>query len=122
MATARELGPAGWRSYRGPTSTPRAQLTPAERDQLLNRIRLAAERLKQLGARRVVLFGSLARGDWTAPLSDVDLAVADLPAGAYWEGWRLAEEAVGDVSVDLIALERASEPLRRAVERDGVEL
>lgn len=122
MATARELGPAGWRSYRGPAAAPPAAPTPSERAGLDERIRRAAERLKQLGARRVVLFGSLARGDWSTAASDVDLAVQDLPAEAYWEGWRAAEETIGGPPVDLIALERASEPLRRAIERDGVEL
>ena len=122
MATARELGPAGWGSYRGPTTTPRARLSPDERARVDGRIRLAAERLRRLGARRVVLFGSLARGDGFGDGSDVDLAVEDLPAGAYWQGWRLAEEVLGGLQVDLVALEKASGPLRRAIERDGVEL
>lgn len=122
MATARELGPAGWGSYRGPTTAPREGLAPDERARLDDRLHIAAEQLRRLGARRVVLFGSLARGYGFGDNSDVDLAVEDLPAGTYWQAWRLAEEVLGGLQVDLIALERASGPLRRAIERDGVEL
>ena len=122
MATARELGPDGWGSYKGPTMAPREALSPDERARLDDQLHLAAEQLRRLGARRVVLFGSLARGYGFGDSSDVDLAVEDLPAGTYWQAWRLAEQVLGGLQVDLIALERASGPLRRAIERDGVEL
>lgn len=122
MATARELGPAGWTAYRGPAAPPPERPSVEERTRLETSVRRAAERLKQLGARRVVLFGSAARGDWIGSLSDVDLAVEELPPSVYWEGWRVAEETIGSVPVDLIVLERATGPLRRAIERDGVDL
>lgn len=122
MATARELGPAGWGAYAGPTTAPVQEVPLEERERLIGRVRVAAEQLRRLGARRIILFGSLARDGTFGAESDIDLAVEDLPAAAYWEGWRLAEEALGGVPVDLVALERASGPLRRAIERDGVEL
>jgi predicted nucleotidyltransferase len=125
MATARELGPAGWQSYLGPTrQAPRGRVAAdaAETRRLLERVRRAARRLKELGARRVVLFGSLAHGNWWAPASDVDLAVQGLPPERFWDGWRVAEETIGNRQVDFVALEVAREPLRRAIERDGVEL
>jgi hypothetical protein len=50
------------------------------------------------------------------------MAVLGLPATAFWEGWRLVEDVVGDRSVDLVVMEQASEALLRAIERDGVEL
>ncbi len=124
MATARELGPAGWTSYLGPATTAPPGITAGGEDskRRLERVRRAAVRLKELGARRVVLFGSLAHEGRSTLASDVDLAVLDLPADRFWDGWRLAEEIVGDRPVDLVVLEQASEPLRRAIERDGVEL
>ena len=76
----------------------------------------------RFGARRVVLFGSLAHAAWFVPDSDVDLAVEGLVGGDYWEAWRLVEEVIGDRPVDLIEIERAGESLRRAIERYGVEL
>lgn len=123
MATARELGPARWKRYRGPAPTP--SLSPAaieETARRLERVRQAAEHLKQLGARRVVLFGSLTRDAGVARARDVDLAVLGLPPNLFWRAGSMAEEIVGDRPVDLIPLEEASESLRRAVERDGVEL
>ncbi len=103
-------------------ATAGAVLAPDEHAHLFKRVRQAAKELKQLGARRVVLFGSLAQAGGATLESDVDLAVLDLPAERYWAAWQVAEEIVGDRLVDLVALEQASEPLRRAIERNGVEL
>jgi predicted nucleotidyltransferase len=124
MATARELGPAGWKDYLGPAhaAPPGGRIAAEERERLLARVREAAGQLKRLGARRVVLFGSLVHGGWFSPTSDVDLAVLGLPPAAFWQGWRLVEDIVGDRPVDLVVMEQASESLLRAIERDGVEV
>ncbi len=126
MATARELGPAGWQSYLiGKTQAPGIGTAEAEAEateRLRERVRQAAEQLKALGARRVVLFGSLAHGSWWAPGSDVDLAVTGLPPERFWDGWRVAEDTIGDRRVDLVAWEQAGGVLRAEIERDGVEL
>ena len=127
MSTALELTREGWKPYleaaRRRPAPP--EPTPAEqraRAQLLERIYKAADILKaRFGARRVVLFGSLAHAAWFVPDSDVDLAVEGLVDGDYWEAWRLVEEVIGDRPVDLIEIERAGESLRRAIERYGVE-
>jgi len=88
----------------------------------LKRIAQAAALLKkQFGARRVILFGSLAHEAWFASDSDVDLAVEGL-RGNYWQAWRKAEEIVGDREVDLIEIEGASDSLQRAIRRYGVDL
>jgi len=102
------------------------ELTPAERserERLLERIREAADVLRtRFGARRVVLFGSLAHAAWFTPDSDVDLAVEGLEGDTYWQAWRLLEELIAVRPVDLVELETAKEPLRRAIQRYGVEL
>jgi predicted nucleotidyltransferase len=124
MATARELGAAGWQAYLGPAhdAPPGGGIAAEERKRLLARVREAAGHLKRLGACQVVLFGSLAHGGWFSPMSDVDLAVLGLPPASFWEGWRLVEDVLGDRSVDLVVMEQASESLLKAIERDGVEL
>ena len=128
MPTALELTREGWRSYleaarRRPTPP---EVTPAERrarEQLLDRVREAAAVLKaRYGARRVVLFGSLAHAAWFMPDSDVDLAVEGLAGDDYWRAWRLVEEIIGDRPVDLIEIEMVSESLKRAIQRHGIEL
>jgi predicted nucleotidyltransferase len=129
MPTALELTRDGWKSYldgaRRRLAIP--ELTDAEkgeREQLLRRVRKAAEVLKnQFGARRVLLFGSLAQPLWFKEDSDVDLAVEGLKSGKdYWEAWQVVEEIIADRLVDLIEIETAGESLRQAVQRYGAEL
>jgi len=128
MPTALELRREGWKPYldaarRRPLPK---ELTPAERrerDQLLVRVRQAAVVLKaQFGVRRIVLLGSLAHGSWFTRESDVDLAVEGLGSDDYWRAWRAVEDIIAEREVDLIEIETATDSLRRAVERYGVEL
>ena len=128
MPTALKLGREGWKPYleaaRSRPAPP--ELTPTqrrEREQLLDRIREAAAELKaRFGARRVVLFGSLAHAAWFTLDSDVDIAVEGLASEDYWDAWRLVEEVVGDRPVDFVEIETVRESLRRAIERYGEEL
>lgn len=102
------------------------KLTPADvaaRDALLKRVHEAAVILRtRYGAKRVILFGSLAHEGWYSADSDVDLAVEGLPSDTYWRAWRVAEEIIGDRSVDLVEVETVREPLRRVIEQTGVLL
>ena len=127
MPTALELTPEGWKRYvAGARERARHEPTPAEEDlrgELLGRVREAAAALKsRFSARRVILFGSLAHPSSFVSDSDVDLAVEGLVADDYWKAWGLAEEIINDRPVDLIEVERASESLRRAIRRHGIEL
>ena len=71
----------------------------------------------ELGARRVVLFGSLLSGELEDG-SDVDVAVEGLAPDRYWEGLWRCSEAVGR-HVDLVPLEDASQTLRDRIAREG---
>ncbi len=90
-------------------------------DERIRFAREAARFLKARGARRVWLFGSLARGrkqDWQ---SDLDLATEGLPPERYLAC--LGELLMRlPVRVDLVEVERASDALRRAISEHGVEL
>lgn len=128
MPTALELRREGWKPYLEAArhQPPPPELTPAERrerERLLDRIREAAAEAKaRFGARRVVLFGSLAHTAWFVPDSDVDLGVEGLTGDAYWQAWQLVEEIIGDRPVDWIDIESAGDSLRQAIQRYGVEL
>lgn len=127
MPTALELTPDELKHYQE-TARRRStslRLTAAERtkrEALIQRVVKAATLLKtRFGARRVILFGSLAHQAWFVPNSDVDLAVEGL-SGNYWQAWRSVEEIIDDRQVDLIEIESASNALRKAIQRHGVEL
>ena len=82
----------------------------------------AAKRLlvDRHGARRVVLFGSLARGDVTER-SDVDLAVEGMQPAAYFTA--LADlTGLFDSPVDLVEIERASASMLARLQLEGREL
>ena len=128
MPTALELGHEGWKYYveaasRRLTQKKEIPREQDERQRIMERIREVARVLKtRVGARRVILFGSLAHDAWFMPDSDVDIAVEGLQGGDYWEAWRIAEEIIGDRPVDLIEIETASESMKKAIDRHGVLL
>ncbi len=127
MATALELGRTGWSGYLAAAKRrPEPELTEAQveaQQHWRDRARQAAQALKErFGVQRVVLFGSLAHAAWFVPEGDVDLAVEGLAVDDYWKAWALAEEIVGGKPVDLIEIETAADPLRRAIDRHGVDL
>ena len=96
------------------------------------RARQRAERLRGLvprmgqalrarGATRVVLFGSLARGDGAHTDTDVDLAVWGLSLGELCEAADDLSHLAG-ARVDLVPADWMSARLAAAVAHDGVEV
>ena len=130
MPTALNLTPAERERYiaaaRKRAASPHAPEDPSmrhEREILLELARLAAAELKvRFGARRVILFGSLAHGAWFTAESDVDLAVDRLKNDSYWEAWRVVEQFITNRPVDLVELDAAGPSLRQSIETDGIEL
>lgn len=128
MPTALELGPKKWKSYAEAASSRRGRVVERddkaeERDRILSRVRQVAALFKtRFGAKKVILFGSMAHKAWFVHDSDVDLAVEGLRAEDYWKAWEAAEEIIPDLPVDLIDMESATESLRRAIYRYGVVL
>lgn len=98
----------------------RAGHLQAHRAALEEALGIAVQVLSGLGARRVVLFGSLLRQDLHEQ-SDLDLAVEGLSP-------RLLVEALAQiwlrtsVGVDLVALESAPPSLRERVRAEGREV
>lgn len=77
-----------------------------------------AEFARDAGARRVVLFGSRARGT-NQPRSDIDLAVGGCPDFDRLSD-RLQDELWSLLRVDVVNLDAdVSEELRREIARDG---
>jgi predicted nucleotidyltransferase len=127
MSTALQLGPKGWGKYIKRQNHPASSFLTTEqiceRNLLLNRIREAARRLKeQFSVRKVILFGSMAHQLWYSQDADVDMAVEGLADQHFWDAWDLLETVIQDRTVDLIELEKTSQPLREAIQRHGIEL
>jgi predicted nucleotidyltransferase len=126
MSTALQLGRTGWQSYvrryAADPKRPAVACRPAS-PEIVARVVVAAQRIKsELGATRVVLFGSAVHGDWYGAHSDIDLAVEGLSGGGYWSAWRIVEDAFPDRRVDVVELESAFGSLRETIERDGITL
>lgn len=119
MPTALELTPEELRRYRETLrrKPPEPALTAAEqleREAVLHRVAEAATLLKtQFGARRIVLFGSLAHNAWFVSDSDVDLAVEglnrSLPSSETWHRdlLQMMKSDVADVRPALIDADSA---------------
>jgi len=128
MSTALELKSDGWRRFGklGSSEHPVAGESSEslkEREDLLRRVRKAAALLKaKFGVKRVILIGSLAHGSWFAQESDVDIAVEGLPSRWYWDAWKILEDEIADRLVDLIDFESAAEPLKKSINRSGIEV
>jgi predicted nucleotidyltransferase len=120
--TALEMDPAEWRKYRPfragkETPPPSAQTEEARRVASA----LARELRSRFGAERVVLFGSLARGEFSGR-SDIDLAAWGIPPGEFYRAVAFTSGYSKVWAVDLVDGEDCSEALRRNIEQEGVAL
>jgi len=81
-----------------------------------------AEELKsRFGAKKVALFGSLARDEFDR-WSDIDLVAWGIPASDFYRAVAFATGFSGDWRVDLVDAEDCSPSLRAVIEREGVAL
>jgi predicted nucleotidyltransferase len=85
--------------------------------------RTAADLLKRdFGARRVMVYGSTARGLGFHADSDIDLVAEGIPAEFYWRAWNAVDALDPAFEVNLIDWEDATPALRADIARDGIEL
>lgn len=92
-----------------------------KRGLLIKKIRLCAEKIKKLGAKRVILFGSLATSYFRKD-SDIDIAVEGLSVDAYFKALGILEEILGDISFDLVDMQEALPSVLKKIEKEGIEL
>ncbi len=83
--------------------------------------RLATLLRSRFGVRRVVLFGSLARGEFGRG-SDIDLAVEGLAADRLFRAGADLDEMAHGIRVDLVPVESATRSLRDRLENEGIVL
>ena len=83
--------------------------------------RLAEQLRTDYGVRKVVLAGSLARGDFRVG-SDIDLAAEGIPGDRFFRAGAELERVAGGLRVDLVPLESANPAYLADLARDGIVL
>ena len=95
-----------------------------EQDKLFKELNLRARKAaKSLGEEfkvdKIYLFGSLNNRDKFHKHSDIDLAVEGLDVKKYIKAWGVLEKKLNH-SFDLVQLEKAHQPLKEIIEKEGV--
>lgn len=83
--------------------------------------KLAGVLVSRYGARRVLLVGSLARGDFGRG-SDIDLVAEGLPDEVFFKAGADIEALAEGLSVDLVPLESATPAYREQLAEEGLVL
>ena len=102
----------------------RAAAFERERLELLERVRPAGDALRKLGAREVILFGSILRPGYFDGASDIDILIVGLPEEHTWHALRAIEEATGIYERELnpVFADMVSESLVDEARRTGLPL
>ncbi len=77
---------------------------------------------KEFGARKVVLFGSLAISSDFTLWSDIDLAVFGVPADRFYAAVAAITGLSAEFKVDLVDAEACKASLHEAIDRKGIAL
>ena len=91
------------------------------KEHLMKQVNVCARRIKKLGGKRVILFGSLATGRFRKD-SDIDIAVEGLSVDTYFKALSILEEELQDVRFDLIDMKEALPSVIKRIEREGIGL
>lgn len=120
-----ELTPAALADYRATAERRAAEQRHAveqRRERAMVVAREAAGLLRAgFGATQVLLFGSLAHGQWFSLSSDIDLAAAGISAEDYLIAVAHLQD-LSEFSVDLVRIEQAPAHLRETIEHEGSPL
>lgn len=88
---------------------------------LTQKVKLCAEKLRELGGKKVILFGSLATGTFRKN-SDIDIAVEGLSVNGYFKALGVLEEIFEDIEFDLVDLKEALPSVLKKIEREGIQI
>jgi predicted nucleotidyltransferase len=120
--TAFEMNPAEWQRYQ-PFHSQKPRSAAAGNVAEARRVaeNLALELRQRFAAKKVMLFGSLARRDFSSR-SDIDLAVWGIPDGKFYRAVAFASGYSNVWSIDLVDGKDCPESLLGSIEQEGVEL
>ena len=120
--TALDIDPSKWVQYHPFASDSKEKSSTSLAHEARSVAKKIAEELvRRFDAKRVVLFGSLARGDFSR-WSDIDLAVWGISPDKFFKAVSFAS-GISDVwSVDLVDTEDCKKSLRKIILEEGIEL
>lgn len=76
----------------------------------------------RFGAKRVIVFGSLARKILFHKRSDIDLAVEGIKVEDFWRASSALDRSISEFDIDLVDLATVSQTMRQEIEREGIEI
>ncbi|NLI83776.1 MAG: nucleotidyltransferase domain-containing protein [Deltaproteobacteria bacterium] len=122
MSDGRDLT-AYWAGLRRQYDEDRAAME-RERLELLEKVRSAGDALRALGAKEVILFGSILRPGHFDRASDIDMLIVGLPEDFTWKALKAVEDATGiwDRSLNLVFDDMAPESLVEEARKTGMPL
>ena len=122
VKTAADLKPADWKLYRPFQSTEENySSTIAGVDAYSVAKDIAIKLIRHYGAKKIKLFGSLARGDLHLG-SDIDLAVWGIPASKFYKAVAFATGFSKTWKVDLVDGDDCSAAFSEIIQQEGVDL
>jgi predicted nucleotidyltransferase len=119
--TALELSPQEWKAYRPGHTYQETPEIAARKERGWKLAREAAGLLiEKFGAKRVVVFGSLAQDTGFTRWSDIDLAAWGIPPERYYAAVAAVTGLSAEFKVDLIDPDSCRSSLKDVIVRDGV--
>ena len=127
MSTALEMKPEEWRRYK-PAKNIAARLSQIEsiekrRTKAVGVAKQAAVILRQqFGAKKVVIFGSLARKEDFTSWSDIDLAAWGIATDDFYLAVAAVTGLSFDFQIDLVDPTICRDTIKSIIQRHGIEI
>lgn len=127
MPTALEMKPEEWRKFKPgrkiATRAAQSKYLEERRAKALDLAQKASFLLRRrYGAKRVVVFGSLARAKAFDVWSDIDLAAWGIAPDKFFSAVAAVTGLSPDFKIDLVELDTCREAMRTSIEEHGIEI
>lgn len=127
MSTALEMKPEEWRKFKPgrkiATRVARTKFLEERRAKGLELAKKASFLLRQrYGAKRVVVFGSLARKKAFSACSDIDLAAWGIAPDKFFSAVAAVTGLSPDFKIDLVEPDTCREAMRDSILKHGIEI
>ncbi|HDH97809.1 MAG TPA: nucleotidyltransferase domain-containing protein [Deltaproteobacteria bacterium] len=127
MPTALEMKPEEWRKFKPgrkvATRAAQSKYLKKRRAKGLELAKKASLLLRQrYGAKRVVLFGSLARTKTFSSWSDIDLAAWGIAPDKFFSAVAAVTGLSPDFRIDLVEPDTCREAMKDSIQKHGIEI